>query len=719
VLSIRPLLCAGAAFGAAMTPLHAIAQAPDQGVAPAAAPATSATADGALPVVRARARVERETATGPVPGYRARRAASATKTDTPLSETPQSVTVVTRDQIVDQGATNTQDALGYAAGVRSDAYGLDSRTDSVRVRGADPVEYLDGLRKTNGYYTANGRTDPYTLERIEVLRGPSAMLFGQGSTGGVLNFVSKRPLAERQAEIGVQVGSFGRRQWQADLTGPLTADGEWLYRLIAVGRVADTQVDQVRDDRRLLAPSLTWRPSAATSLTLQALYQQDRTGSTSQFLPWVGTLLPSPAGPVPMNTFIGQPGDRYDTDRRTFGWLFEHRLNDAWTVRQNLRWSRNQVDYLSAYGDSFSQPGDWAIDPVNKRLIDRFYYREKTRLDTLSADQHVEGRVVAGAVEHRLLAGLDLSRFRTRQASGTGLPTSMGGDVPPVDAYSPVYPAVPVPALADRPLNTLKQSGLYLQDQMKLHRRWIVVAGLRHDRVTNETAGQPDQQDSATTKRLGLMHAFDNGWSPYVSYSESFTPQANLAGQSFRPLRGEQWEVGVKVEPAGSALAFNAAAYDLREKNRINVPQPNVYNQLGQTKTRGIELEARGRLTRDLDLVAHVNHTDLDDQLEGLPRDQASAWAKYRFTLAGLPGFSVGAGVRWLGSFSDRSSGVGPEVPSVALVDALLAYDTAAWRFALNATNLGDKRYFSTCLSRGDCWYGARRNVVATATYRF
>ncbi|UUX94468.1 TonB-dependent siderophore receptor [Aquabacterium sp. J223] len=716
MLSIRPLLCAGAALGAALAPLHAAAQ----GAAPAVVPAVPAAEEGALPVVRARARAERETATGPVQGYRARRAASATKTDTPLSETPQAVTVITRDQIVDQGATNTQDALGYAAGVRSDAYGLDSRTDTVRVRGAFPVEYLDGLRKTNGYYTSNGRTELYTLERLEVLRGPSAMLFGQGSTGGVVNLVSKRPLAERQGEVGLQVGSFGRRQLQADLTGPLTADGEWLYRLVAVGRVSDTQVDQVRDDRRLLAPSLTWRPNAATSLTLQALYQDDRSGSTSQFLPWIGTLLPSPAGPVPSNAFIGQPGDHYDTERRTLGWLFEHRLNEAWTLRQNLRWARNRVDYLSAYGDSFTVPGDWAADPGNKRLIDRFYYAERTQLDTVNADQHVEGRIDTGAVEHRLLAGLDLSRFKTRQATGIGLPTSMGGNVPPVDAYNPVYPAVPVPTLTDRPLNTLKQTGLYLQDQMKIHRRWIVVAGLRHDRVTNETAGRPDEEASATSKRLGLMHAFDNGWSPYVSYSESFTPQANLAGQSFRPLRGEQWEVGVKVEPAGRALAFNVAAYDLREKNRINTPQPNVYNQLGQTKTRGVELEARGSLTRDLDLIAHYNRTDLDDQLEGLPRHQAAVWTKYRFALAGLPGFSVGAGVRWMGDFTDRQDGlVGPPVPSVALIDAMLAYDSGDWRLALNASNLGDKRYFSTCLNRGDCWYGTRRNVVATATYRF
>lgn len=703
----RLLLLASAAMSAALSPLCVTAQ-------------TGDAAEATLPAVTVRGATE--TATSPVNGYRARRAASATKTDTPLDETPQSITIVTRDQMVDQGAANLQDALNYAAGVRSDAYGLDSRSDGFRVRGAYPDEYLDGLRKANGYYTSTGRTDPYTLERIEVLRGPAAMLFGQGSTAGVVNMVSKRPLAERQNEIGVQVGNFGRRQLQADLAGPLSADGQWLYRLVAVGRESDTQVDQVADDRRLIAPSLTWRPSAATSLTLQALYQKDHTGSTSQFLPWTGTLLPSPAGLLASNTFIGQPGDHYDTKRRTVGYLFEHRLDSGWTVRQNLRFSRNDVEYVSAYGDSFSVPGDWGSDLANKRLIARYYGGNRTQVTTLNADQHVEGKLRTGAVEHQLLGGLDFARFKTRSSATA---TTV---LDPIDAYNRVYVAASPGDYFEAAPNTMRQTGLYLQDQLKIDRHWIVVAGLRHDRVTNSTDGAVEEKTSATSKRLGLMHRFDSGWSPYVSYSESFTPQSNITvststgsfSQSFAPLRGKQLEAGVKYEPEGRALAFNAAVYDLREKNRITSPLPNVYQQLGSTKTRGVELEARGSVGSTLDLIGHYNYTDLDDELEGMPRHTASLWAKQRFALGSVAGFSAGAGVRWMSRFTDRSGGmVGPEVPSVALVDALLAYDTASWRLALNVNNLADRRYFSTCLGRGDCWFGNRRTIVATATYRF
>ena len=708
--TFRPRALALAASAGLLATAHAQVATP---AAAASAPETT------LPAVTVRGEAERETANGPVQGYSAKRSATATKTDTPLRETPQAVTVITRDQIVDQGATNLQDALGYAAGVRSDAYGLDSRTDSARIRGGSPDEYLDGLRKLFNYYTSNGRTDPYTLERIEVLRGPSAMLYGQGSTGGVVNMVSKRPQAEAQGEVGLQVGSFNRRQLQADVTGPLTADGQWLYRLVALGRDSDTQVDHVPDDRRLIAPSLTWRPNAATSLTLQGLVQRDRTGSTSQFFPWEGVILPNPNGQLPTNRFIGEPGwDRYDTDRESFGWLFEHRFSEVWTLRQNTRWTRNEVDYRSLYGDSFSLPGGWAGDPVNKRLFGRYAFVDRNKVRMLAADQHFEGRLDLGGAKHQLLAGLDAVRFRQSGQSGFDSPVYAGGTVPLIDAYAPVYGGFTPPPLFDKGTSGQRHIGLYLQDQVKFASNWIVVAGLRHDRATSEPGGgAPDERTSATTKRFGLMHAFDSGWSPYLSYSESFTPQANIGTQSFDPLRGKQWEAGVKYEsPASDGLSFNALVYDLEEENQIVEVTPNVYRQLGRTWARGAEVEARGRLTPALELIGNYQYTELDRQLENTPRHQASVWGKWRFALAGLPGFSAGAGWRYLSAYAD---GAAPEVPDVNLLDLMFAWESTHWRAALNVNNATDKVYVANCLSRGDCWWGSRRNAVATLTYRW
>jgi iron complex outermembrane receptor protein len=667
-------------------------------------------AQSSLSEIRVDANTAPETATTPVIGYRAKNAVTATKTDTPLSETPQSVTVVTRDQIVDQGATNLQDALNYAAGVRSDAYGLDSRTDSVRVRGAYPDIYLDGLRQAYGYYTSTTRTEPYTLERLEVLRGPSGMLFGAGTAAGVVNMVSKRPLQEAQREVGVQFGSFGRRQIQADLTGPLNADGSLSYRLIALQRKSDTQVDYVPDDRSLIAPSLTWRPNAATSLTLQGLWQKDKSGSSSQFLPWEGTLLPNPNGRLPGSRFIGEPGDFYNSERKTFGWLFEHKFNDNWTVRQNFRYAQNENASQYHYGAAFSGFDSWSSDPVSKRVLGRYFDNQLTLNRTQTLDNHVEGHFQTGALKHTLLVGADFARQRENVWSGTNVDT--------IDVYAPVYGHRDVPDAVALPRTRQRQTGLYLQDQIKLD-NWILVAGLRHDKAVSSAAGSDEQKSSATTKRLGLMYASPSGWSPYVSYSESFTPQSPRQGRIFTPLRGEQWEVGVKYEPKDRALAFSAAVYDLREKNQIVEEQPNVFSQRGLTKTKGVELEAKGSIGRDLDLVAHYNYTDADAQIEGLPKHQASVWAKYRFSIGGVNGFSAGAGVRLMSSFRDTQFGVGPRVPGIALADLVFAYDTANWRYALNINNVTDKKYFSTCLSRGDCWYGSRRNIVASATYRF
>lgn len=196
-----------------------------------------------------------ESATGPVLGYVAKRSATATKTDTPLSDTPQSVSVITADRMRDQGAQTVQDALRYTAGVRGETYGLDSRGDWSTVRGTDPVAFQDGMQQTFGYY-ASARPDPFTLERIEVLKGPASVLYGQGSVGGIINLVTKRPLDTRHGEIQLQAGNYDRVQLAADLTGPLNEDKTLLYRLVAIGRDSGTQVDKVDDDRYVLMPSV-------------------------------------------------------------------------------------------------------------------------------------------------------------------------------------------------------------------------------------------------------------------------------------------------------------------------------------------------------------------------------------------------------------------------------------------------------------------------------
>lgn len=650
-----------------------------------------------------------------------RRAASATKTDTALAETPQSITVIGRDQIAEQAAASVQDVLLYAAGVRSSAYGVDSRGDWARVRGADPVMYLDGLQLNYGFNNTP-RIEPYTLERIEVLRGPASVLYGQGSTAGLVNLATKLPQAEAAREVAVQLGSHDRRQLQADLTGPLDAEGRWLYRLVAVGRESDTQVDYVEDDRVVLAPSLTWRPDALTRLTLLAHAQRDFSGSSATFLPWYGTALPNENGRIPTHRFVSEPEfDRYDTERYSLGWMFERQVGPDWTVRQNARFTYSGADYRQLYPlSNFMDPRNPYIDAAGNpvpgeegRAVARWMYLNQRHTHVFGIDQHAEGRLVTGALEHRLLAGLDFSRYGERQLEYSAMST-------PLDVYDPVYGNFQDPVPERRPDSEQRQIGVYLQDQIHFGPRWLAVLGLRRDRATTDVDGQDESRDWATTHRAALMYLGAAGWSPYLSYSESFLPipGTDIHDQRWEPLRGEQWELGLRYTPDGTPMQFHAALYHLREKNR-QVPDPDDPNnqvQTGETQTRGVELEWKGRLWRRLDLVASWQYTDLDEDLEDLPARQASAWGVWRFAGTGAGEFSAGLGARYMSSFRD---GDAPRVPSLTLFDALLAYDMPRWRLALNGSNLADKTYVSTCLRRGDCWYGARRTVTATATYRF
>jgi iron complex outermembrane recepter protein len=665
-----------------------------------------------------------ETATGPVSGYVVKRASSATKTDTSLRETPQAVTVITADQITDQGAQNLQDALNYAAGVRSDAYGIDSRTDSVRVRGAYPDEYLDGLRQTFNYYTSTARMDPYTLERIEVLRGPSAMLFGQGSIAGVVNEVSKRPLSQAQHEIGVKAGSDDLKQIQTDFTGPITDDGVWLYRFVALARDAQTQVDYVDDDRMLLAPSLTWRPDEVLAVTLQLRWQNDKTGSTSQFFPWEGNVKSNPNGRIPTHRFIGEPNfDRYDSERFNAGWLLDYQINEQWSLQQNLRYTHNEVDYRSVYADSFTDSQNPFVD-ADHRVMQRTAWIDQPVVKMIATDQHLAGLLQTRNIEHQLLIGLDALQFHQTGKQGYDSSVDFGGHVENIDIYSPHYTGFETPALYSIDEQTERQLGLYVQDQIKINRHWIVVAGVRHDRASSEIKGTDDADNNATSKRLGFVYAANNGLSPYISYSESFTPviNDNIEGHP-EPLRGKQWEVGLKYQPVEKNISLGLTLYDLREENQVIERVPPQHSiQTGETKTTGAEVEARAGFS-NFEFIAHYNYTDLDDELEAVPENQVALWGKWNFSAFDVPGFSLGAGTRYMSSFRDTSAeltaGATPTTPSITLFDALLAWDSAQWRFALNANNLTDKIYYSTCLSRGDCWIGARRNIVASATYRW
>jgi iron complex outermembrane receptor protein len=676
-----------------------------------------------LPAVTVKEEAVRETATSPVTGYRAGRSASGTKTDTPLHETPQSISVITRDFIEDQGAGNLQDTLRYSAGVFANTYGFDNRGDWANIRGTAFTQYQDGLRMLFGSYN-NIRPDPYALERVEVVRGPASVLYGQGGFGGLVNMVSKRPQADAAKQIDLSVGSFNRRQLAIDLTGPLNADGTLLYRLIALGRDSGSQVDHVPDDRSLLAPALTWRPDTRTSVTLYANSQKDLSGSSVGFFPWQGTIRPAPRGQIPTHTFISEPGfDEYRAEQTMVGYEASHQISDTFTIRQNLRKSDSHVSYKSLY----SRFGPAPVLNPDGQTINRTISNQQNEVQALTADTQLQAKWRHGGLENTLLAGWDWQDVTTGGARASA-------NAPAINVYAPVYgnytPLTAVPVLP----TVQTQSGLYLQHQAKWNERWIGVVGMRHDKAASDTGGAAASRldSSANTGRLGLAYASPEGWTPYASYSESFVPVAgiNFFGQAYKPQTSQQQELGLKFQPPGSNTSYTAAAYNIRETNRRTPDPANPLNQLqvGEVRIKGFELEANVALTRALDLVAAYSQTDakvtqtntaaeLGKRLSSVPGEQASLWARYKFMLAGQGGFSAGAGVRYVGSSWDGRDIL--ETPSFTLLDAMLGYEQGPWKASLTVNNLSDKVHVTTCLNRGDCFYGARRTVALNLRYRF
>ncbi|MGV6875260.1 TonB-dependent siderophore receptor [Pseudochelatococcus sp. B33] len=677
-----------------------------------------------------------ESAWGPVTGYVATRTATGSKTDTPIIEVPQSVSVVTRDRIRDQGVSTTPEALRYTPGVLAQPWGFDPRYDQFKLRGFEITSigaFRDGMRMpTAGLMSWS--YDPYGVERLEVLRGPSSVLYGAGSPGGIVNMVTKRPPLTPLHEVEVSGGSYARKQISADFGGPIDAEGIWSYRFTGLLRDSDTQVDFVRDDRRFVAPALTWRPSADTSLTVFGSYQHDLSSSYGT-LPALGTRFATPYGRIARNFFIGEPNfDRVERKAYSLGYAFEHRFNDNWTVRQNLRWGYLEADHDVLYGAGLRS---------DLRTLDRAVFTVDGKLRSFTVDNQVEGKFDTGPLTHTLLFGLDYQHIQARWTNRYS-DSTYDPDVPTIDVYAPRYGyAVPIPPVIQNNENTLSQAGFYIQDQVRFG-GLIVTAGARHDWATNKLkdylARSIDTQDmKELTWRVGVGYEFASGLVPYAAYATSFLPVlgterfvgSDRSGGAFKPTTGEQIEVGLKYQPAGTNSLLTLSLFDLKQQN-VLTPDPvdPLYSiQTGEIHTRGIEVEAQASLAKGLDAVATYTYThaeiskDTDHDIVGnapavAPRHMASFWLNYTLQEGTFQGLGFGGGVRWVGSsYADTANSFKNQPFTIA--DAAVHYERDNWRIAVNAKNLFDKTYVICNGNDLSCIYGPGRSVVASLTYRW
>jgi iron complex outermembrane receptor protein len=654
------------------------------------------------------------------------RTVTGTRTDTPLIEVPQAISVITSDQIEAQAAQTLEEVVRYTAGVRAEMYGPDNRGDWFTLRGgSEGSTVLDGLRLPLSGWWGNVRNEPYAFDQVEVLRGPSSVMFGQNGPGGIVNLVSKLPQPTQRREVTLQFGNRRHKQLGTDVGGPLTGDGRWLYRFVALAQDSGTQIRHAFEERQYLAPSLTWRPREGTAVTGYGQYQHDESDNTVGFFPRAGTILPAANGPIPDDTFIGEPSwDSYGGTRWRAGYHIEHRVSRAWTVRHDLR-HENVAGHVRGMYAAFWEGGFLEDD----RSLNRWWYASRTDTRIDNASVLLEGRVRTRGVQHTLLVGTDALWVRD-------VNPDLGSEATPLDVYTPTYGTFPLPPLefaAVAPTRT-RQLGVVVQDQMKVADRWSVVAGVRRDYAESKNADSPETStdEAAWSTRAGLVYLADGGVAPYVSYSQSFEAVGgtDISGNAYKPKRGEQVEGGLKWQPGNGRHTVAAAVYRLEEKNRLTTDPNNPLNQVQQGKVtvHGIELEATTRVPV-VDLTANYTYTDarvtasshpddpyLGKRLFSIPTHSAAVWAVHRFTTPRLRGASAGAGVRYVGETWDGTDTLA--TPSTTLVDALAAYDTGRWRLAVNASNLFDKQYIATCLERGDCWFGNRRKVFVSLTVR-
>ena len=666
------------------------------------------------------------------PNYVPRETNGAAKMNIPLIETPQSVTVIPRDQIDLLDWQNLSQVVRYTSGVIGENYGPDPRYDWLTLRGFYPPEYIDGLQAPIGS-VANVGVDLYGFQNVEVLKGPSSTLYGLSPPGGIVNLTSRRPEAQLSGEGSIQGGSYGAGQVAGDITGPLNEDGTVLGRVTALYFDRGTQTDGVDTNRTYIAPALTWIFTPATNVTFLSYFQHDDVyGDGGGFLPSFGVIKPNPLGKVPTSRNLGDTDyNHFKRDQYGVGWDFNHKFNDEWRFEQNLKYFSSDVKIKQVYGAGLVDANFDGI-PDDYHTVNRYNFPFNENTKSFNVDNRVEGKIDSGDVKQLLLFGLDYRRYTENSEFGFAL-------APPIDLFNPVYgvPITTPTSLFPYIDEVQKQTGLYAQDQIKFYNHWVVTLGGRYDHVdqTNSGTGETDNKFSY---HVGLNYLFDSGFAPYVSYATSFqpTPGADFHGNAFKPSEGDQIEGGIKYQPTGFPpgvnMLFTGALYDLTEKNVLTPdPDPNhpFFNvQTGEVEVKGVELEAVARINERWSFNAAYTHTDsevtksngpdLHKELTVVPKDLFSGLVDYTQQEGTFAGLGGSLGFRYVGSvYGDPANQF--KTPGVTLWDATIHYNYEQWLMQLNFSNLFDKEYVSRCSSDAQCFYGLRRVIMATVTRKF
>lgn len=635
--------------------------------------------------------------------------------DTPLVETPRPVSTVNREELNERNVQQLDETFRYRSGVLSGHYGSDNNTDWFKIRGFDQATYLDGLRLyRTGYYQWLPET--YGLDRVDVFKGPASILYGEAPSGGLINAVSKRPTEEQRGEVEIQAGNRDHRQLGFDTSGSATESGDVRYRVVGLYKERDGDLNDTENERYYFAPSLEWDLSDDTQLMLLASFQKDDGVPVNPFKLPYGTVDNTPFGKVDPQTNYGAPD--YDKDERTqtaVGYEFKHQLDDTWKFEQDFRYSHLDLNLRSTY--VLGQTGDG-------QTASRGHLQRDGEIDSFTIDNRMVGQWYTDRTENTLLFGVD---YQDLSLDGKEF-DSFGYDV--VDIFNPQGDIAPVSndQLTQRQIDK-EQLGFYLQDQLRIDDRWVLLGAVRYDQAetdnANRTTGTTEwADDNQVSWSGGVMYLGNHGINPYLSYTESFEAQPSVddSGDLYEPLEGKQWELGLKIAPPAWDGYVTAAVFDLEQRNSlVTSTTGSRQEQSGKQTSQGFEVEGVSYLTDQLQLTAAYTYIDAEGEngqrKSLIPRHQASAWFDYDFQGTAVDGLKVGAGIRHVG---ESSGGPTIEVPSYTVSDAMASYDiNESWTAQINVNNITDEEYVASCESDFWCYYGESRSVVGSLKYNW
>ncbi len=734
-------------------------------------PASSSTIT--LGPVRVGGSMVRQSATGPGVGYVADNTMAGTKTDTPIIEIPNSVYVVTKQQMTDQQPQNLQEALRYTAGIYSESLGTygngataGSGGSTIQQRGFSTSEFVDGIM-TNSYSGA----ETTFIDRVEVVNGPASVMYGQTTPGGMIGMSLKKPTDTPLRQVSVGFGNWGRYQATVDISDKVTKSGNVRYRVSAIGVTQGTQTDYLSYHRVGVLPSLTWDIDRKTSLTLVGsyMYSPGDGNNYSNQVPTVGSILPSPYGRFPRSKFLGAPNWNESGEKDAmFEYLFRHKFSKYIEFDQTFRWEDSQ------HTDKYLVP-DGMITPTE---MSRSAFADNDRNTTIGLDTRLTGKVKTGPAEHTWVVGSDFRQFNEKMNMLFDL-----GNLNAIDVNGPYssYNYTPCVDIHSADCQVYKQNGsihyfqegVYFQDQIK-YKGLSVLLGGRQDWVNyddnvssysntsddHSISGGPStskpQAQSAFTWRAGLVYKFSFGLAPYFSYSTSFLPQAGSVdrfGRAFAPLRGEQIEAGLKYQLKKPDIFLTAAAFHIDENHYLVTDPADTHYRAdaGRVTSKGFEVSAHANITKDLRAIANYTFTDIrytrtnlvsdldyadgstgsapvseqGKYVESVPRNMFSVFLDYTPPARFLKGFGFNGGIRYIGfTYSDAVNTY--KIPAYFVFDIGAHYDFGKAFSALEGlkaqlavSNLANKYYITSCAYNFGCYLGQGRRVYGNLTYNW